>query len=186
MDGIALVRERRVLTLGQLAERIAGEPISGSWWGHPAGKEIYRVATALEEARDEVLVAKLVDGKVTFVHRALWPALARVVLDEGWRKKAARGLTSDAAAVLRGVEASGRVDLTQVPMGSPKTIAAVKKQLEAGGLVISSSEHTDQGSHATVLTSWKRWVPADIAAAARALSFDAAADELRAAGLTIV
>ena len=26
-----------------LAEHVAGEPIRGSWWGHPAGHEIYQV-----------------------------------------------------------------------------------------------------------------------------------------------
>src|SRR5262245_6362877 len=60
-----------------LAEAIAGGPIRGSWWAHPKGNEIYTVADAISES-DEVLVCKLVDGKVTYVHRRLWPALVKL------------------------------------------------------------------------------------------------------------
>ncbi len=60
-----------------LAEAVAGGPIRGSWWGHPRGKEIFRAADAVSESPD-VLVCKLVEGKVTYVHRRLWPALVRL------------------------------------------------------------------------------------------------------------
>jgi hypothetical protein len=60
-----------------LAEAVAGGPIRGSWWGHPRGKEIFRAAVAISESPD-VLVCKLVDGKVTFVHRRLWAPLVRL------------------------------------------------------------------------------------------------------------
>jgi hypothetical protein len=60
-----------------LAEKVAGGAIRGSWWGHPKGHEIFRVAEAVSES-GEVLVCKLVEGKVTYVHRRLWPALARL------------------------------------------------------------------------------------------------------------
>ena len=60
-----------------LVEAIAGEPIKGSWWGHPEGKRIFSVLNAVTESED-VLVCRLVDGKVTLVHRRLWPALVRL------------------------------------------------------------------------------------------------------------
>lgn len=60
-----------------LAEAVAGGPIRGSWWGHPKGHEIFRVASAVSENPD-VLVCKLADGKVTYVHRRLWPALVKL------------------------------------------------------------------------------------------------------------
>jgi hypothetical protein len=59
-----------------LAEAIAGGPIRGSWWAHPKGREIFRALQAVHDS-DEVLVCRLVDGKVTFVHSDLWPALVR-------------------------------------------------------------------------------------------------------------
>jgi hypothetical protein len=60
-----------------LAEQIAGEPIIGSWWSHAKGKEIFEVLSAVDEDVD-VRCFKLVDGKVTFVHRRVWPALVRL------------------------------------------------------------------------------------------------------------
>ena len=59
----------------KLTEAIAGETIKGSWWGHPKGKQIFAV---LEQVTDDadVLVCRLVDDKLTLVHRRLWPALA--------------------------------------------------------------------------------------------------------------
>jgi len=63
--------------LPNLAEAIAGGAIRGSWWGHPKGKEIFRAIRAIGESPD-VLVCKLVEGKITYVHRRLWPALIKL------------------------------------------------------------------------------------------------------------
>lgn len=60
-----------------LAEFVAGAPIRGSWWGHPKGHEIFRLAEAVVDS-GQVLVCKLIGGKVTYVHRRLWPALVRL------------------------------------------------------------------------------------------------------------
>jgi len=60
-----------------LAEEISGGPIRGSWWGHPKGREIFRASEAVSDS-PEVLVCKLVDGKVTYIHRRLWPALVKI------------------------------------------------------------------------------------------------------------
>ena len=82
-EGLAFVKRHGVVLqaargpVPSLAEAIAGGPIRGSWWGHPKGHEIFRVAESICES-DEVLVCKLVDGKVTYVHRRLWPALVRL------------------------------------------------------------------------------------------------------------
>jgi hypothetical protein len=63
--------------LPNLAEAIVGGAIRGSWWGHPKGKEIFRTVKAVCESPD-VLVCKLVEGKITYVHRRLWPALIKL------------------------------------------------------------------------------------------------------------
>jgi hypothetical protein len=60
-----------------LAATIAGEPIGGSWWGHPKGDEIFVCSRAIRNSKD-VLTCRLIDRKVTYVHRRLWPALARL------------------------------------------------------------------------------------------------------------
>lgn len=59
-----------------LAEAIAGEPIRDHWWSHPKSHAIFAVTRAVRDSED-VLVCRLVKGKVTFVHRRLWPALVR-------------------------------------------------------------------------------------------------------------
>lgn len=63
--------------VASLAAAIAGSPIRGSWWGHPKGKLIFRLTREVRDAA-EVLVCRLVEGKITFVHRRLWPALVRL------------------------------------------------------------------------------------------------------------
>ena len=63
--------------ISSLAEAVAGEPVRGSWWGHDKSHEIF-AATQAVRASPEVLVCRLVQGKVTYVHRRLWPALARL------------------------------------------------------------------------------------------------------------
>jgi hypothetical protein len=72
--GVVLVSAQGALP--RLTEAIAGEPIRGSWWGHPRGKHIFTVLRALEDSPD-LLMCRLVGDKVTLVHRRLWPALVR-------------------------------------------------------------------------------------------------------------
>jgi hypothetical protein len=57
-----------------LAETIAGGPIRGSWWGHAKGRTIFAATQAVCESPD-ILVCKLINDKVTYVHRRFWPAL---------------------------------------------------------------------------------------------------------------
>jgi hypothetical protein len=60
-----------------LAGAVLGARHRGSWWGHPKGKAFFQLTRHVRASRD-VLVCRLVDGKVTYVHRRLWPALARL------------------------------------------------------------------------------------------------------------
>jgi hypothetical protein len=60
-----------------VAEAVAGAPIRGSWWGHPKGRAIFAALTAIADSPD-VLTCRLVEGKITFVHRRLWPAVVRL------------------------------------------------------------------------------------------------------------
>jgi len=60
-----------------VAEAVAGEPIRGSWWGHGKSSEIFHALGAVDDSPD-ILCFKLIDGKNTYVHRRLWPALVRL------------------------------------------------------------------------------------------------------------
>jgi hypothetical protein len=102
-QGIAFVKRHGIVLqaargpVPSLAEAVVGGPIRGSWWAHPRGHEIFRVAETVSES-PEVLVCKLVDDKVTFVHRRLWAALVRLAgtfrrgqLDKIWEEHTKKG-----------------------------------------------------------------------------------------------
>jgi hypothetical protein len=58
-----------------IAEAVTAEPIIGGWWAHPKGKAIFAALAECDDSED-IRCFKLIDGKVTFVHRRIWPALA--------------------------------------------------------------------------------------------------------------
>src|SRR5260370_38244391 len=72
--GILMVTDK---LLPSVVAKIVGEPVRGSWWGHPKSKDIYNTNVRLAEHSD-VLVVKLISGKNTFVHRRLWSALIAI------------------------------------------------------------------------------------------------------------
>lgn len=82
-QALAFVEEHGVVlqaargAVPSFAQHVAGEPIRGSWWAHPKGHQIFELASAVSEHPD-VLVCKLVDGKITYVHRRLWAALVKL------------------------------------------------------------------------------------------------------------
>jgi hypothetical protein len=104
-----------------LVEAIAGVPVQGSWWSHPKSHEIFAVTRAVRDS-DDVLVCRLIKGKITFVHRRLWPALVR----------AAGRLPSDRLSQLREVHtSSGRHVTEEVPFPDwvPSSVRAAARTL---------------------------------------------------------
>jgi hypothetical protein len=89
----------------RLVEAIAGEPVHGSWWAHPKSRAIFATLQAVLASRD-VLVCRLLDGKITLVHRRLWPALVRL---------SARYPRERLAQVHEEHTASGRHETTETP-----------------------------------------------------------------------
>ena len=82
MKPLAFLREHGVVLAAargpvpSLAHWLAPD-LRGSWWGHARGKQIFDALGELSDAPD-VLMCKLIEGKRTFVHARLWPALLRV------------------------------------------------------------------------------------------------------------
>lgn len=104
-----------------LAEVIAGEPVRGSWWSHPKSHEIFALTRSIRDS-DDVLVCRLIKGKVTFVHRRLWPALVRV----------AGRFPSDHLSQVREVHtSSGRHVTKEVPFPDwvPSSVRAAARSL---------------------------------------------------------
>ena len=129
---------------------VAGGPIRGSWWGHPRGRDIFAASSRLAEHPD-LMVVKLVSGKLTWVHRKLWSALLGVATSgEPWQR---RGLSALARAVLSRIEKEGEVRTDQ--LDRPRAVAS--KILEERLLVRGEEVHTESGAHARVLQTWERW-----------------------------
>jgi hypothetical protein len=82
-EAIAFIQEHGVVLASakgpvpRLSEAIVKAPIKGGWWTHPQSRKIYAVFSAVADCED-VLVCRLVNGKITYLHRRLWPALVRV------------------------------------------------------------------------------------------------------------
>ena len=63
-EALAFVRQHGVVLASgkgpvpNVVEAIANEPIKGSWWGHPRGREIFRILQQLQVSQ-EILVCRL-------------------------------------------------------------------------------------------------------------------------------
>ena len=143
---------------------ITGAPIRGSWWSHPLARTIFQVNERLEDHPD-VLITKLVSGKVTFVHRNLWSEI--VVLGcarEPWQMN---GLSASAKKLLKTVEGAGalRTDqiggLAGISRGSQSAAknkpGEVVRDLEQRLLIHADQIHTESGAHAKHLETWRHW-----------------------------
>jgi hypothetical protein len=73
LEAQGLLLESAQGPIPNVAQLVAGERIAGSWWGHPAHQEIFEAINELADSAD-VARMRLVNGKVTLVHRRLWPA----------------------------------------------------------------------------------------------------------------
>ena len=118
--GIVLEAARHA-TIFSLADAIAGEALHGSWWAHPQGRAIFAATRALRDS-SQVLVCRLVDGKISFVHERLWPAVVRL---GDW-------FPAQRLARLREVHTENgrhRIDETPFPTWVPASTAALAKAL---------------------------------------------------------
>ena len=104
-----------------LAEAIARDRIRGSWWAHPKGHDIFLCSRAIRKSA-EVLVCRLLGGKVTYVHRRLWPALVRL----------AERFDADRLAAIREVHTTlgkHKVDITAFPDWVPAEVMRAAAEL---------------------------------------------------------
>jgi hypothetical protein len=143
---------------------VAGEPIAGSWWGHPLGHQIYALLGELEQ-RSGALSTKIINGKVTYVHPRLWPAFLAVAAAEP-EARVAR-VSQQAAELYACVQQHGpmRADAEQLPRSFTEATGKARqgelskaiRALEARLLVHGDSLHTESGAHVKVLRTWPQW-----------------------------
>lgn len=105
-----------------LVDAIAGETVRGNWWAHMHGKRIFAITRAVRES-PQILVCRLIDAKITFVHERLWPALARV---------AARFPPEYVARLRETHSASGKHVVTKIPFPDwvPEETSAAAARLD--------------------------------------------------------
>lgn len=143
--------------LPSLASIVAGEPVHGSWWGHPQGHTIYHVANELSEHTD-IIVVKLIAGKLTYIHRILWSALLGIATEQApWQL---HGL-SDTAQILFSRITKDHVlrtdHLRKFDSFNAKALREAIQTLERKLLIYSESSHTETGAHTKILETWSEW-----------------------------
>ena len=120
---------------------------------------IFQVNERLDDHPD-VLIAKLLAGKVTFIHRQFWPALLAVATSkEPWQ---IRNLPDTAQKVLKFLKSAGTVRSDELSIGTVgrKVLNESVRILERRLLIHSRQVHTESGAHAKVLESWESWAAA--------------------------
>jgi hypothetical protein len=152
-DGFLLESDPKLPSVCTL---IAGAPLRGSWWSHPLAQTIFQVNEQLEDHPD-VLITKLVSGKVTFVHRNLWPEVLSIgSAREPWQLK---NLSDSARWLLQTIDERGSLTTdktTPLPSGKAK-VGDMSRELEKKLLVNGAQIHTTSGAHAKVLETWPHW-----------------------------
>lgn len=142
--------------LPSVAGLIAGEPISGSWWSHPSGQKIFATLGQFEDHRD-VMFTKLISGKVTLVHRKLWPEILAIgIAREPWQMK---GLSKSARTLLDMIDGQRSVRTDQLDWSKSTSAkpGEAARELEKRVLIYAGQFHTETGAHAKQLESWEAW-----------------------------
>ncbi len=152
--GVLLLSDK---TLPSVATLVAGSPVKGSWWAHARAHDIFRVTRQIANHRD-IIVAKLICAKITFVYRKLWsPLFAVAGAKDLWQ---IRGLTQTAVTILDAVSREGRLRTDQHAWSSGisrKGLAKAVKELENKLLIYSEEVHTERRSHAKLLETWEEF-----------------------------
>jgi len=123
---------------------VVGDVGGRSWWAHPAAKQMFDLSCRLHDHPD-VLMVKLISGKVTYIHRPLWPAIVAIgTAREKWQMD---GLSKEAKALLKKTDGGTKL----------ASSGDAVRELEARLLANAANVHTEHGFHAKEVQSWKTW-----------------------------
>lgn len=137
--GLLLLQDKTALDVVSI---LSGEKLSTSWWSHAAGQKIFACLERLDDDAD-VLTTRLVAGKITYIHRRLWPAFLAIALSqETWQTNS---LSADALRLFDSVKNS-----------STRASGKPARELQERLLVHAQQVHTESGRHETLLDAWPR------------------------------
>ncbi len=140
--------------LPSVSRLVAGEEFKGSWWSHERAHTIFAVNEMLED-HPEVLVMKLISGKVTFVHRELWGHVYSIgVAREDWQLK---NLLPDAKLLLKTLDDEGTLQTNKLGKSFGPKPGETARELELRLLIHAEQIHTETGAHAKVVETWDAW-----------------------------
>lgn len=123
---------------------VIGDTGGRSWWAHPQAKQMYGLSCGLRDHPD-VLLLKLISGKLTFVNRPLWPAIVAIgTAREPWQME---GLSKEAKALLKKTDSAGKVESS----------GDAVRELETRLLAHATSVHTERGFHMKEVQNWAAW-----------------------------
>ena len=135
---------------------LVGQPVHGSWWGHPMGDAIHIVNSHLKEHPD-LIAAHLVSRKLTFIHRRVWPALFGVALSgEPWQSENLGPLARRILGLVTRERSLRADDASSFSELSSAERRAGIRELERRLLVHSTDTHTESGTHTKTLQTWER------------------------------
>lgn len=143
--------------LTSVCSLIAAEPMHGSWWSHPLAPVIFQVNELLEDHND-VLITKLVSGKVTFVHRKLWSEVVTIArAREDWQMKK---LSPPVSSLLAQIDSAGSLTTAEAvwPRQSKMKLGDAARELERRLLVVGTQFHSESGAHLKLLETWDHWM----------------------------
>jgi hypothetical protein len=150
-DGLLMAWDSNLPSLTHI---VAEEKVRGSWWSHDRAHTIFRVAQMLEDHPD-VLIVKLISGKVTYVHRELWHRIYSIgVAREEWQIK---NLSSNARALLEALDQAGTIQTFKLRQEFGPRPGETARELESRLLVHAQQIHTESGKHAKVIETWDAW-----------------------------
>ena len=150
-DGFLLLSDSFVPSVTTIVTK---QKIKGSWWSDPHASMIFAVSEMLEDHPD-VLIAKLISKKVTFIHRSLWLRIYSIgVARDDWQMK---NLRTEAKKLLKLVDKAGFLETSKLDRSFGAKPGDTARELEGRLLLNSRQVHTSSGAHAKMLESWEAW-----------------------------
>lgn len=139
---------------------VTGEKVKGSWWGHRKGNEIFSISRQIRDD-DDILLTKLISGKVTYVHKRLWNHLLTILIDkENWQVK---NMSTNGENILKLIEEVGAIRADHLELEtrnqlSRKDLNKAINEIEKRLLIFSNEVHTEKGTHSKQLKSWNHFI----------------------------
>ena len=150
-DGLLMAWDSNLPSLTHL---IAEEKIRGSWWSHARAHTIFNVAQMLEDHPD-VMIVKLISGKVTYVHRELWNRIYSIgIAREDWQLKK---LSANARQLLEALDTAGSIQTYKLKGDFGLRPGDTARELELRLLIYAQQIHTESGKHSKLIETWDSW-----------------------------